>query len=325
MSNLVEVNSLSRRFGSTLALDSVSLRLESGFSYGLVGANGQGKTTLIKHLLGLYRPQAGSVQVFGYDPVRNPVEVLENIGYLSENRDLPAWMTVAELLRYVAAFHPNWDRSYERELLDILQLDTTKKLRQLSKGMLAQAGLIAAAAHRPKLLLLDEPSTGLDAVVRRDILRVTVRAAAENGGTVLFSSHLLDEVEMMSDRIAMIDAGRIVLEGDLDELCARHERLLLEFRSQSGDVAALKKQVDASVRRQADDGVVAIHWSGATCEVLKKVAAASDPNEDAQVFESVQGLPAPIVHRRGASLEDIFVAYASSARRPSTQETDHAA
>lgn len=220
--NVVEVSRLSRRFGRTLALDEISLHMEPGRVYGLVGANGQGKTTLIKHLLGLLRAKQGSVQVFGLDPVQHPVEVLQRIGYLSEERDLPEWMRIDELLSYTAAYYPNWHQDYAQELLTTFRLDETKKIKELSKGMRAQAGLIAAVAHRPDLLLLDEPSTGLDPVVRKDILNAIVRAVADDGRTAIFSSHLLDEVEMMSDHVFMIDQGRLVMEGELDSIKERH-------------------------------------------------------------------------------------------------------
>jgi ABC-2 type transport system ATP-binding protein len=184
--NVVEVESLSRKFGKMLALNDVSLQIQPGLVYGLVGANGAGKTTLMKHLLGLLKAKQGSVRVFGEDPVKKPVEVLGRIGYLSEERDLPEWMRIDELLNYSAAYYPGWDRTYAQELVETFGLDVSKKIKQLSKGMRAQAGLVAAVAHRPDLLLLDEPSTGLDAVVRKDILNAIIRAVADNGRTVLF-------------------------------------------------------------------------------------------------------------------------------------------
>jgi ABC-2 type transport system ATP-binding protein len=121
----------------------VSFRATAGQVYGLVGANGAGKTTLLKHLLGLLRATTGSVRVFGLDPVRDPVGVLSRVGYLSEERELPEWMRVDELMRYTQAFHPTWDASYARELLESFALDPSKKVKELSKGMRAQAGLIA--------------------------------------------------------------------------------------------------------------------------------------------------------------------------------------
>ena len=181
--NVVELDGVSRRFGKTVALDGLSLRVPRGCVYGLVGVNGAGKTTLIKHILGLLKVRSGSVRVFGLDPVRNPVAVLRRIGYLSEERDLPEWMRIDELMRYTAAYHPNWDQAHAEELLRTFGLDASKKVKNLSKGMRAQAGLVAAVAHRPDLLVLDEPSTGLDAVIRRDILKAIIRTVADDGRT----------------------------------------------------------------------------------------------------------------------------------------------
>lgn len=206
--NVVELDGVSRRFGKTVALDGLSLRVPRGCVYGLVGVNGAGKTTLIKHILGLLKVRSGSVRVFGLDPVRNPVAVLRRIGYLSEERDLPEWMRIDELMRYTAAYHPNWDQAHAEELLRTFGLDASKKVKNLSKGMRAQAGLVAAVAHRPDLLVLDEPSTGLDAVIRRDILKAIIRTVADDGRNAIFSSHLLDEVEQMSDFISMVHEGR---------------------------------------------------------------------------------------------------------------------
>src|SRR5262245_64012761 len=188
---IVDVNDLSRSFGGKTALEGVSFRATAGQVYGLVGANGAGKTTLLKHLLGLLRAATGSVRVFGLDPVRDPVGVLGRVGYLSEEREMPEWMRIDELMAYTQAFHPTtWDASYARELIETFGLDPSKKIKELSKGMRAQAGLVAAVAHRPELLILDEPSSGLDAVVRRDILDAIVRTVADDGRTVIFSSHL---------------------------------------------------------------------------------------------------------------------------------------
>lgn len=206
--NVVELDGVSRRFGKTVALDGLSLRVPRGCVYGLVGVNGAGKTTLIKHILGLLKARSGSVRVFGLDPVRNPVAVLRRIGYLSEERDLPEWMRIDELMRYTAAYHPNWDQAHAEELLRTFGLDASKKVKNLSKGMRAQAGLVAAVAHRPDLLVLDELSTGLDAVIRRDILKAIIRTVADDGRTAIFLSHLLDEVEQMSDFISMVHEGR---------------------------------------------------------------------------------------------------------------------
>ena len=226
---VVRVERLSRCFGATLALDDLSLAVPRGAVFGVVGANGAGKTTLIRHLLGLLRAQAGTVRVFGRDPVRDPVGVLSRVGHLSEENDLPPWMRVRDLLRYVRAFYPAWDDAYAEELRSTFGLDPGARVRELSRGQKARAGLLVALAYRPELLILDEPSTGLDPLARRDILAAVLKTVAQEGRTVVFSSHLLDEVERVSDHVALIDRGRVVVQGPLDEVRAAHRLLTVQF------------------------------------------------------------------------------------------------
>ena len=220
--SIISVSDLTRRFGDKDALSSVTLSLPRGAVYGLVGANGAGKTTLIKHMLGLLRADSGSVRVFGRDPVADPVGVLSRIGYLSEENDLPGWMRVDELIRYSRAFYPAWDDGYAEELRQTFALDPAEKIKNLSKGQKARAGLLVALAYRPELLVLDEPSSGLDPIVRRDILGAVIRTIADEGRTVLFSSHLLQEVEQVADHVTMISHGRIVLSGPLAAIKESH-------------------------------------------------------------------------------------------------------
>lgn len=227
--DVVRVEGLVRWFKRTTALDGVSLRVYPGTVHGLVGENGAGKTTLMEHLLGGYRPQAGTVSVFGFDPVKHPVEVLSRIGYLSEERDIPGWMTVRELMQYSKAFYPDWDATYAEQKRQDFGLDPGAKIKTLSRGERAKAGLLCAIAYRPPLLLLDEPSSGLDVSARRDILEAIVRTVADEGRTVIFSSHLLDEVERVSDNITMIHKGRVVLDGALEDIKARYHRATVRF------------------------------------------------------------------------------------------------
>ena len=219
---VLHISGLTRRFGAKTALDGISLSLPRGAVYGLVGANGAGKTTLIKHILGLLRAEQGSVRVFGLDPVADPVGVLSRIGYLSEENDLPAWMRIDELIRYSRAFYPAWDDAYAEQLRATFALDPAAKIRTLSKGQKARAGLIVALAHRPELLVLDEPSSGLDPIVRRDILAAVIRTTASEGRTVLFSSHLLEEVEQVADHVTMLSNGTIVLSAGLTDIREAH-------------------------------------------------------------------------------------------------------
>lgn len=232
--SVIEISELTRRFGTRTALASVTLSMPRGAVYGLVGANGAGKTTLIKHILGLLRAEAGSVRVFGLDPVADPVGVLSRIGYLSEENDLPGWMRVDELIRYSQAFYPAWDDAYAEELRVAFALGPAEQIKTLSKGQKARMGLLIALAYRPELLVLDEPSSGLDPIVRRDILGAVIRTIADEGRTVLFSSHLLEEVEEVADHVTMISSGRIVLSAPMAVIKASHRSLNEAFVTHVG-------------------------------------------------------------------------------------------
>lgn len=238
LDSVVEITGVTRKFGARTALDSITLAIPRGAVFGLVGANGAGKTTLIRHILGLLRAQAGSVRVFGRDPVDDPVGVLSRIGYLSEENDLPGWMRVDELLRYTRAFYPGWDDAYAAELMASFALDPAARVADLSKGQKARAGLVVALAHRPELLLLDEPSSGLDPIVRRDILGAVIRTVADAGRTALFSSHLLDEVETVADQVAIINGGRIALCAPIEEVRRSHASLDAAFHAHAGAAPA---------------------------------------------------------------------------------------
>jgi ABC-2 type transport system ATP-binding protein len=226
---VIEIRGLTRHFGKKVALHDVALEVPRGCVFGLVGENGAGKTTLIKHILGLLKAQVGSVRIFQRDPVDDPVGVLGRIGYLSEDRDLPDWMRIDELLRYMQAFYPTWDERFADELCRRFELEPRQRVGTLSRGQRARAGLVTALAHRPELLLLDEPSSGLDPVVRQDILSAIVRTVADEGRTVLFSSHLLDEIERVADRVALVHAGRVVLSDSLDQIKQSHRRFTVRF------------------------------------------------------------------------------------------------
>lgn len=225
----IEIRNLSRRFGANDALSDVTLTIPRGLVFGLVGTNGAGKTTLIRHAMGLLRPQRGSVAVFGLDPVSNPTAVLSRVGYLSEVTELPEWMRVDELIRFTRAFYPNWDESYSRSLQEMFELDSRKKIQELSKGQRARVGLVLALSYRAELLILDEPSSGLDPLVRRDILRAVIETIVQEGRTVLFSSHLLDEVERVADQVAIIQDGRIIKNDALESLKSSYHRIVLHF------------------------------------------------------------------------------------------------
>jgi ABC-2 type transport system ATP-binding protein len=289
---VIEAAGLTRRFGAKTALDKIRLTVPRGSVYGLVGVNGAGKTTLIKHVLGLLRAKEGAIRVFGRDPAKDTAGVLSRIGYLSEDPDLPGWMRLGELLRYTRAFYPSWDDAFAEELRSSFALDLGAKVKHLSKGQRARTGLVLALAHRPELLVLDEPSSGLDPIVRRDILEAIIRTIAEEGRTVLFSSHLLHEVERVADRVALIDAGRIVFSGALDQIKETHHRLTLRF---------------PTPRREPPALAGALSWEGAGAEWVAVCNGKID-----ELYEEATACGAEVVNQRVPSLDEIFVARVGS-------------
>jgi ABC-2 type transport system ATP-binding protein len=286
---VVQISRLTRQFNATKALDDVSLVIPSGGVFGIIGGNGAGKTTLIKHIMGMLRAQSGTVRVFGLDPVENPVGTLGRIGYLSEDRDLPEWMSVSELMRYTEAFFPTWDAAYAEELREMFDLDPNAKIRTLSRGQRARTGLLAALAHRPELLVLDEPSSGLDPVVRRDILSAIIRTIADEGRTVLFSSHLLDEVERVADQVTIIHNGRLLLTSSMDEIKVTHRRVTLRFGEPQDRPPALVGAISSEGR--------GVEWT--------YVCNGASP----QLRRAAESIGATVVDDAALSLDEVFVSH----------------
>ena len=285
----IDVRELWFRYGGADVLRDISFQVPSGCVCGLVGENGVGKTTLIKHLLGRLRPRRGTVSVFGSDPAEDPVGVLGRIGYLSEDRDMPNWMRVGEFIQYMKAFYPSWDDRYADELTEMFALDRDARIDKLSRGQRARTGLLVALAHRPPLLLLDEPSSGLDAVVRRDILNAVIRVAADEGRTVLFSSHLLYELQRVSDRIIMIENGTVRLEGTIDQLIGSHVQFTLSMRN--GDQPSWHDVDVVSQQRDGNDWQLIVHSDDAS-----------------RIHHHAGSLQAEIIRQAPPTLEELFVA-----------------
>ncbi len=213
----IRAQGLTKRYGATLALDRLDLAIAPGEVYGFLGPNGAGKTTTIRLLLGLHRPTAGRAELFGLDAWRYPVPAHRRVAYVAGEPFLWPSMTSAETFEFLARVHGGTDVSYRGVLVDRFKLDTSKKIRALSKGNRQKVQLIAALATRADLLLLDEPTSGLDPLMEV-AFRECVNEAKQRGQTVFLSSHILSEVEALCDRVGILRGGRLVDEGTLTEL-----------------------------------------------------------------------------------------------------------
>jgi ABC-2 type transport system ATP-binding protein len=215
----VATHGLSKRYGRESALDHVDLRVPDGAVYVLVGVNGAGKSTLFKVLMNLERPDAGTAAVFGLDTGREGPEVRAQVGYVPERQDAPyRTMTCGRLLRHVAAFYPEWDHAYADHLTRALGVRPQRQVGALSKGETRRLQLVLALAHRPPLLLLDEPTEGLDPVVRRRALALLAEHLADAPTTVLISTHHIDELESLADHVGVLRDGRLVAQMPREEL-----------------------------------------------------------------------------------------------------------
>lgn len=226
MTAVFEFQKISKSFGKSRALDEVSYVGRPGQVVALLGENGAGKTTAIKILLGLVKPDAGTASVLGMDSQRHGEDIRRRVGYVPDRPALYEWMTVAEIGWFAAGFYPLGYEQQYRKLVGEFKLPLDRQLKALSKGMLGKVGLALAMAHEPPLLVLDEPTSGLDPLVRREFLESMVDVAAA-GRTVLLSSHQISEVERVADSVLVLREGKLVLAASLDVLKSRVSELII--------------------------------------------------------------------------------------------------
>src|ERR1022692_2662201 len=219
--NIIESHQLSRKYGRSDALHGLDLAVPAGSIFAFIGPNGAGKTTTIKVLMNLLEPTGGTARVLGVDSRKLTPRERRQIGYVSENQKLPDWMTVDQLMRYCRPFYPTWDRGLEKKLLRQFELPLDRKLSHLSRGMLMKAALLASLAYRPKLLVLDEPFSGLDPLVRDEFIKGALEVSQQEEWTIFISSHDINEVEQLADWVGIIDTGRLNLAEPIADLQGR--------------------------------------------------------------------------------------------------------
>ena len=291
----IEASGVTYRYGRIDALRDLDLQVPEGALYALLGPNGSGKTTLLQVLMGLRRPQRGSASVLGVDSTRYTVRDRMRIAYVAEGQSLPTWMTVRQLEAYLEPLYPTWDRALANDLRERFALDADRKIGALSSGGQMKAGLLAALAPRPQVLLMDEPFTGMDALVKDELVRGLLASAGSEAWTVLLCSHDIGELELLADWVGFLDDGVMQLSEPMDIVHQRFKRVEVVFPDggRAPDVASPNDWL--SVERTA--GRLDFVTSRADVEVMNGELAARFPS------------PAR-VDIREATLREVFVALA---------------
>lgn len=224
---VISMRDVHKSFGRKPVLRGVNLAMPAGQTFAFLGRNGAGKTTTIRTLLGLIKPDRGEVRVLGIDPAKDPIEIRRRVGYVAEDPVMFGWMRVEQLISFVAPFYPTWDTAWARDLADKLQLPMRTRVKHLSKGQGVRTALLLALAHRPKLVILDDPTLGLDPIMRKEFLRDLVTHLQGENSSVFFSSHLLYEIEPVADSVVILDAGQVIRQAETETLREQIKRIIV--------------------------------------------------------------------------------------------------
>lgn len=299
---VVEAKGLTKYYGAKAAVDGLSFSIPRGIVYALVGRNGAGKTTAMQTLLGFLVPTRGTSSVFGCDSQSLTPEIRSRVGYVAEGHHLYGWMRIRDLARFSGRTHPRWSQKAFRSMMGYFELGEDQRIRSLSNGQRAQVSLAATLACGPELLVMDDPTLGVDAAVRRDFLRGVVDLVTREGRTVLFSTHDLGDVEQIADRVGIMDEGVLRTEATVDELKANVVTYHLTFDGDVPGSAALPRLVDSLV--VGNEMTVTVVGPG--------------PDID----DALEKLDTRSCERIDTSLEDIFVHYTAGRRQRRLSFTD---
>jgi len=225
----IETRDLVKRYGRKTAVDHLNLSVPTGSVFAFLGRNGSGKTSTIKMMLNMLDRNGGDISVLGMNPKKKDFDIKRRVGYVAQDQVMLDWMTVKQILWFCSGFYPTWDKALTDQLINDLELPLNEKLRNLSRGTQAKVALMLSMAFRPELLILDEPTAGLDVIVRRDFLEEVIDLIQQEGRTVFFSSHLVHEVERVADWVGIIDNGRMIACCEIEALKNQVKRLTLTF------------------------------------------------------------------------------------------------
>ena len=268
--NVIEVKNLKKYYGASRGVEDGSFTVEEGAFFGFIGPNGAGKSTTIRALLALIRPTSGSAAIFGMDAIKRAPEIAREVGYLPSEVFYYDGMRVGELLRYAASFYKKDCTARIKALSEALELDLKKKIDDLSFGNRKKVGIVQALLHAPRLIILDEPSAGLDPLMQQRFFEI-LREENARGATVVFSSHILSEVQKLCSRVAIIKEGRIIQDGDIDTLRENsYKKVSLEARA-ALDPAALN--MDGVANLDIGGNAASFIYRGAVGPLLARLAS----------------------------------------------------
>ncbi len=314
MDHVIATEGLTRRFGRLDAVDHLTLQVPAGSIFGLLGPNGAGKTTTLKLLMNIIRPTSGRAEVLGVDSRRLGPAEFAKIGYVSENQRMPDWMTVGQLLAYCKPFYPAWDDRLSSRLIELMALPLDRKIRHLSRGMRMKAALVSSLAYRPKLLILDEPFSGLDPLMRDEFVQGVLELAGEGGWSAVISSHDLEEIERLIDWVGYLRDGHLAFAESITGLQARFRQIDVSLPSDA------RAQCDARLRSASAIALptpIPAAWLNVTTgdRALRFVHAAYAP--DTTERELAARFPGAHVQVTPISLRETFIALARQERTAS--------
>jgi ABC-2 type transport system ATP-binding protein len=295
MSTVIRTENLIKRFRRVDALNGLYLEVPQGAIYALVGPNGAGKTTAIKILMNILGASSGRAEVLGMDSKLIAGKAFTAIGYVSENQKLPDWMRVDAFFAYLRPFYPSWDRDLENQLVKQLALPLDRKLKELSRGMRMKAALASALAYRPRLIILDEPFSGLDPLVRDELIEGMLDRAEE--ATIFISSHDLAEIENLASHVGYLEQGRLRFSDEMPALVERFREVEITF-----DAAPALPQLPASWMRVSSSAAV-----------VQFIESRFDPERTSAEIRNLLGEPRSVTFTP-MSLRSIFLAMARSGR-----------
>ena len=246
----IEAVGVTKRFRGETAVDGLKLSIPEGTAFGFLGPNGAGKSTTIKMLMGLLPMDAGRATVLGIDVGSSPQAIRRYVGYVPEQHFIYRWMRVKDVIRFCRSLYETWNGDMSDQLLDQFQLSPGKKIKALSRGMVVKLALLLAVAHEPKVLILDEPTAGLDPIAREEFLDGILRSATGNQRTVFFSSHTLSDVQRLADSVGIIDEGKLLVDCPVDDLLSRTKRIRMVIDSDEPPAALLEKGICRRLQRR---------------------------------------------------------------------------